>query len=280
MLGGKGTRLYPVTRHINKHLLPIGNKPLAYYSITNAILAGANDLNIIVPEEFLVTFENLFMDFCQLGLKIQVTPQLEPKGISDGILLSEKFIGSDNFLLLLGDNVFYGPHFSSKLVAMSNSSSACDLLLCSVNDPSRFGVALIENESITQVVEKPSQYLSNNAITGIYKFSSEAVDFAKMLSPSDRGELEITGIISEYIQKRQVSYQLLDRGYAWFDAGTLHSFDVCANFIRSIEKNMGYFIGSPEEALYNREICSSKELKIYLKDKPQNDYTNYLLDLC
>ena len=184
MLGGKGTRLYPVTGHINKHLLPVGNKPLAYYSITNAILAGARDLNVIVPEEFLLTFERLLMDLSQLGLKIQVTPQLEPKGISDGILLSEKFIGSDNFLLLLGDNVFYVPHFSSKLAAISKSTSACDLLLCSVNDPSRFGVALIEEDRIIEVVEKPRHFLSNKAITGIYKFSAEAIDFARMLSPS------------------------------------------------------------------------------------------------
>ena len=276
LAGGSGTRLYPCTIATNKHLIPISGKPMIYYSLSTLLLAGSTEVLVVTSPDYIESFRKLLSPLSQLGLKIYFGVQKKPAGISDGIKVSEHFLKNESFLLALGDNIFIGPKLSQKLLALTNNPSPCSLLLYAVDNPSQLGVAVLKNGSITEIVEKPKKFISKYAITGLYHFSSTAIEIVKNLKNSSRGELEITDLIRNYLNKKEVSFEIADRGYVWMDAGTLDDIRQADRLVSSLEQQQGYLVGSPEEILLGKGFCTKKDLSRYLDKLPLNNYTEYL----
>lgn len=258
LAGGSGTRLYPLTMITSKQLLPIYDKPMVYYPLSTLMLAGIRDILVISTPQDLPKFEMLLGDGSQFGIKLCYKIQPSPDGLAQAFLIGEEFIGDDSCAMVLGDNIFYGNGFTPMLKEATQKALNGEATIFGyyVNDPERFGIVEFnEDGKVISVEEKPSQPKSNYCITGLYFYDKRVVEFAKLVKPSARGELEITDLNRMYLQDGSLNVQLLGRGYAWLDTGTMDSLIEAAKFIQMIEKRQGIKISAPEEIAYiNRWI--------------------------
>ena len=264
LAGGAGTRLYPLTMVTSKQLLPVYDKPMIYYPLSTLMLAGIQDILIISTPEDTPRFEHLLGDGSQYGVHLQYKVQPSPDGLAQAFLLGEEFIGDDCCAMILGDNIFYGNGFSRILkaaVANAEGKGRCTVFGYYVPDPERFGVVEFDADGkVLSVEEKPKEPKSNYAVTGLYFYNKEVVEMAKQVKPSARGELEITTLNEMYLRQGRLDVQLLGRGFAWLDTGTMDSLVEAADFVRMVEKRQGIKISAPEEIGYKYGWISKEKL--------------------
>ncbi len=283
LAGGSGTRLYPVTLAINKHFLPIYNKPMIYYPLSLVMLLGIRDVLFIVNPQDLDDFRKLFGDGSHLGINIQYQIQEKPNGLAEGLVLAEEFIGDDTICYMLGDNIFFG-HDLVKIMAEARqeieNNGGAYVFGYYVKDPERFGVVEFDEKgNVISLEEKPKKPRSNYAVVGMYFYDNEAMEIAKNVKPSDRGELEITSVNEEYLKRGKLKVKLLGRGFAWFDAGTHDSFLEAGEFVATIEKKTGLMIGCIEEIAYRNGWIGREQLRKLAEKLAKTDYGKYLLKL-
>ena len=263
LAGGAGTRLYPLTMVTSKQLLPVYDKPMIYYPLSTLMLAGIKDILIISTPTDTPRFESLLGDGSQFGINLSYCVQPSPDGLAQAFILGEDFIDGDSCAMILGDNIFYGNHFSSMLKGAANSAEngSATVFGYYVNDPERFGIVEFdESGKVISVEEKPRYPKSNYAITGLYFYPSGVSELAKQVKPSERGELEITSLNEIYLMQGKLNVELLGRGFAWLDTGTMDSLVDAADFVRMIEQRQGVKISAPEEIAYRYEWISKDEL--------------------
>ncbi|MBP1907223.1 glucose-1-phosphate thymidylyltransferase [Paenibacillus turicensis] len=263
LAGGSGTRLHPLTKVTSKQLLPIYDKPMVYYPLSTLMLSGIRDILIISTPHDLPNFRELLGDGSQFGIKLSFREQQHPEGLAQAFLIAESFIKDDCCALILGDNIYYGSGLIKKLEeAVSNAyAGRATIFGYYVNDPERFGVMELDNEGVlVGLEEKPNTPKSNYCVTGLYFYDNRIIDYAKMIKPSLRGELEITDINRLYLQNESLDAQLLGRGFAWFDTGTMDSLMDAADFIRTVEKRQGVKISAPEEIAFRNGWISKENL--------------------
>ena len=278
LAGGKGTRMSPLTKAVNKQLLPIYDKPLIFYPLSILMLSKIKDILIIVNKGQLNQYKKLLPNGENLGIKITYIEQDEPKGLPDAFILGEKFIGSDNVSLILGDNFFYGQSLSNTLKRCTNLKNGAKVLLYKVNNPELFGVAKIDkkNQKIKILKEKPKKFISDQAVTGLYFFDNNVVHYAKGLKPSKRNELEIIDLLNKYKIKKKLSAEFLGRGDAWLDTVSIEDYYKTSAFVQAIENRQGLKIACLEEiALLNKWITKSQVMK-QVKFYGNCEYSNYL----
>ncbi len=283
LAGGKGTRQYPVTKVVNKHLLPIYNKPMIYYPLSVAMLLKISEILIVVNPEDKPMFQKLLKDGTQLGMKIEYAVQEKPRGLAEGLILAEDFIGRDTICYMLGDNIFYGHNLVSLLEEAKReveTGGGAYVFGYYVKDPERFGIVeLDEKGNPISLEEKPKKPRSNFAVVGLYFYDNQAIEIAKKVKPSSRGELEITSVNQKYLEMGRLKVKLMGRGFAWFDAGTHDSFLEAGEFVATVEKRTGLMIGCIEEIAY-RNGWITKEQLLKLADELNNtDYGMYLREL-
>jgi len=279
LAGGNGTRLYPLTKVVSKQLLPIYDKPMIYYSLSTLLLSGIRDILIISAPQDINFYEQLFSDGSQYGLNIQYKIQPSPDGLAQAFILGEDFIGDDNVAMVLGDNIFYGSGFSGKLkkcVKTVNDDNKAVVFGYEVKNPKRYGVVDFDNKgNAISIEEKPQYPKSNYAVVGLYFYPNSVINIAKSIKPSQRGELEITSVNSYYLNKSDLKVNILDRGFAWLDTGTIDSINNASNYIRTIEQRQGLKIACLEEIAYLNKFINENQLKELIKKLP-DDYANYL----
>ena len=278
--GGMGTRMSPLTKAVNKQLLPIYDKPLIFYPLSILMLAKIKDILIIVNKGQLDQYKKLIPNGDNLGIKITYKEQSKPRGLPDAFVLGEKFIGKENVAMILGDNFFYGQNLSSKLLECAKIKNGAKVLLHSVQNPELFGVAKVnENNKIVQIKEKPKKFISNNAITGLYFFDNKVVKYAKSLKPSKRGEVEIIDLLMKYKKKNKLSADFIGRGGAWLDTGSIDDYYKTIAFVQAIENRQGLKIACLEEiALLNKWI-NKKQILNSIKFYGNCEYSKYLKKL-
>ncbi|MCR6096287.1 glucose-1-phosphate thymidylyltransferase RfbA [Salipaludibacillus agaradhaerens] len=277
LAGGKGTRLYPLTKSISKQLLPIYDKPMIYYPLSVLMLAGIKDILIISTAEDTPRFQQLLGDGHDLGISLSYEIQSEPRGLADAFLIGESFIGNDDVALILGDNIFYGHEFTSQLERVRQNLDGATVFGYNVNDPSRFGVVEFdEHGRVLSVEEKPENPKSNYAITGLYFFDNNVVKFAKNVMPSDRGEIEITDVLAQYLVRNKLNVELMGRGFAWLDTGTHESLLEASQFIEIIEKRQSLKVACLEEIAYIKGYISREDLLELAKPLMKTEYGTYL----
>ena len=282
LTAGKGTRLHPASKIINKGLLPIYDKPMIYYPLSTLMLSGIKDILIISTPEDIDRFKDLLGDGSFLGIKLSYEIQDEPNGIADCFIIGEQFIGNDNVCLILGDNIFYGNHFGNtlrKTVSDVEENNRSTIFGYYVLDPERFGVIGFNSKmNVTSIEEKPQKPKSNYAAVGLYYYTNSVVDIAKNIKPSDRGELEITTVNQEYLKRKELSVKLLGRGNTWLDTGTHETLVDAAMFVRMTEQRQGLKIACPEEIAYRMGFIDKDSLLKMSKDY-NNEYGNYLIKI-
>ena len=263
LAGGKGTRMSPLTKAVNKQLLPIYDKPLIFYPLSILMLAKIKDILIIVNKGQLNQYKNLIPNGNNLGINITYKEQSSPRGLPDAFILGEKFIGKDNVALILGDNFFYGQNLTNKLIKNTKLKDGAKIILHKVNKPELYGVAKINSKNkVLLIKEKPKKFLSDLAITGLYFFDNKVIKYAKLLKPSKRGEIEIVDLINNYKKKKQLTADLIGRGGAWLDSGSIEDFYKTSAFVSAIENRQGFKIACIEEiALNNKWIKKKNKLK-------------------
>jgi|TARA_B110001452_G_scaffold266108_1_gene272158 glucose-1-phosphate thymidylyltransferase len=280
LAGGMGTRMSPLTKAVNKQLLPIYDKPLIFYPLSILMLAKIKDILIIVNKGQLDQYKKLIPNGRNLGINITYKEQDSPRGLPDAFILGEKFIKNDNVALILGDNFFYGQSLSKMLINSSTMKRGAKIILHKVLNPSLFGIAKLNNrKKIIKIKEKPKKFISNLAITGLYFFDNKVIEYAKKIKPSKRGELEITDILNKYKSKNMLSAEIIGRGGAWLDTGSIEDYYKTSAFVQAIENRQGLKIACIEEiALLNKWI-KKKELKNSIKFYGNCDYSKYLTKL-
>ena len=277
--GGMGTRMSPLTKAVNKQLLPIYDKPLIYYPLSILMLAKIKDILIIVNKGQLNQYKKLLPDGKRLGINLTYKEQNSPKGLPDAFILGEKFIGKQNVALILGDNFFYGQYLSKKLLDCTKLKHGAKVLLHRVVNPEKYGVAKVKNNKIKLIKEKPKNFISDLAITGLYFFDNKVVKYAKQLKPSKRKELEITDLLNKYKKLNKLSADYIGRGGAWLDTGSIEDFYKTSVFVSSIENRQGFKIACLEEiALLNKWI-NKKQIKDAIKFYGNCEYSSYLKKL-
>jgi len=283
LAGGSGTRLYPVTMAVNKHLLPVYNKPMIYYPLSLVMLLGIRDVLFIVNPNDLEIFKKLFKDGSYLGMNIRYQIQEKPNGLAEGLILAEDFIGDECVCYMLGDNIFYGHDLVRIMIEAKREveeRGGAYVFGYYVKDPERFGVVEFDkNGNVKSIEEKPRNPKSNYAVVGMYFYDNEAVGIAKRVKPSGRGELEITSVNEEYLRRGKLKVKLLGRGFAWFDAGTHDSFLEAGEFVATIEKKTGLMIGCIEEIAYRNGWIDKEQLIELARPLAKTDYGKYLLEL-
>ena len=280
MAGGLGTRLYPITKGISKQLLPIYDKPMIFYPISVLMLAGIREILIISTPEDINNYKKLLDDGSVYGINIDYKVQLNPDGLAHAFILGEEFIGDSNVSLILGDNIFYGQHFSENLQKASTNNNGATIFGYHVNDPQRFGVVEFdENNKAISIEEKPSNPKSNYAVTGLYFYDNEVINISKSLKPSNRGELEITDINNIYLSNSNLSVEILGRGFAWLDTGTHDSLLDAGKFVQTIEKRQGLKIACLEEIAFANGWISKEELNNQAEILSNTGYGEYLKTL-
>lgn len=280
LAGGSGTRLYPITKSTSKQLVPIYDKPMIYYPMSVLMLAGIKDFLIISTPEYTSQFEQLFNDGSDLGLNIQYKVQPQPNGLAEAFILGEEFIGDDSVALILGDNIFYGANLSEMLQAAAAKKKGATVFGYQVRDPERFGVvAFDENQKAVSIVEKPEQPKSNYAVTGLYFYDNDVINIAKSISPSERGELEISDVNQAYLDRGDLDVQVMGRGFAWLDTGTHDSLLEASSFIATIQKQQNLKVASLEEIAYRMGYITLTQLEALAQPLKKNDYGQYLLRL-
>ena len=277
LAGGMGTRMSPLTKAVNKQLLPIYDKPLIYYPLSILMLAKIKDILIIVNKGQLEQYKKLLPNGRNLGIKITYIEQNKPKGLPDAFVLGEKFIGKENVSMILGDNFFYGQNLSEKLINGSKLKTGAKVILHKVMKPELFGVAKINNKNkIIDIKEKPKKFISDYAITGIYFFDNKVVQYSKKLKPSKRGEVEIIDLLNIYRLKKQLSADFIGRGGAWLDTGSIEDFYKTTDFVSAIENRQGFKIACIEEISLNKKWISKKHILDSIKFYGNCEYSNYL----
>tara|TARA_Y100001970_G_scaffold107628_1_gene134613 strand:+ start:2667 stop:3542 length:876 start_codon:yes stop_codon:yes gene_type:complete len=280
LAGGKGSRMSPLTKAVNKQLLPIYDKPLIFYPLSILMLSKIKDILIIVNKGQLSQYRKILPDGKNLGINISYKEQMSPGGLPEAFLLGEKFIGKDNVALILGDNFFYGQNLTQKLVACTKLKKGAKILLHKVIKPELFGVAKInKSKKITSIKEKPKKFISDLAITGLYFFDNKVVEYSKKLKPSKRKELEITDLLKIYQKKRQLTADLIGRGGAWLDTGSIDDFYKTSAFVSAIENRQGFKIACLEEISLNNKWINKKQVIEQIKFYGRCEYSNYLQKL-
>ncbi len=279
LAGGSGTRLYPLTLSMSKQLLPIYDKPMIFYPISVLMLAGIREILIVTTAENLSDFKNLLGTGEDFGVEFTYVIQQKPEGIAQALILAEPFLAGFPCCLVLGDNIFYGQHFVERLNQATQVQQGCTVFAYHVTNPQRFGVVELDAEmKVLSIEEKPNQPKSNYVVTGLYFFDSTAVEVAKSLSPSQRGELEITDVIRSYISSNKLNVSLLGRGFAWLDTGTYDSLLDAGHFVETIEKRQGLKIACLEEIAYRKGWLSKEQVIARAQLFQQNAYGKYLLE--
>ena len=280
LAGGKGTRMSPLTKAVNKQLLPIYDKPLIFYPLSILMLAKIKDILIIVNKGQLEQYKKILPDGDNLGIKISYLEQNEPRGLPDAFVIGEKFIGKDNVAMILGDNFFYGQSLSKLLLENTKLKKGARVILHKVLKPDLFGVAKTNNKNkIIKIKEKPKKFFSDLAITGLYFFDNNVVKYAKKLKPSARGEVEIVDLLNIYKSKNQLYADLIGRGGAWLDTGSMDDFYKTSTFVSSIENQQGLKIACLEEIAFNNKWTNKSHLKQSIKFYGDCDYSKYLAKL-
>lgn len=280
LAGGSGTRLYPITKGVSKQLLPIYDKPMIYYPLSVLMLAGIKEVLIISTPDDIDGFKRLLGDGKELGIDISYAVQPSPDGLAQAFIIGEDFIGDSNVCLVLGDNIFYGQGFTPLLQQAVNRQKGATVFGYQVKDPERFGVVEFdENKRAISIEEKPNKPKSNFAVTGLYFYDNDVIEIAKQVKPSERGELEITTINQLYMERGDLSVELLGRGFAWLDTGTHESLLEAGMFVETIEKRQGYKIACLEEIAYNSGWLSKQQLLDIGQSMSKNIYGQYLLSI-
>ena len=280
LAGGYGTRMSPLTKAVNKQLLPIYDKPLIFYPLSILMLAGIRDILIIVNQGQLQQFNKILPMGKNLGIKISYAQQKYPKGLADAFIIGEKFINKENVALILGDNFFYGQSLTEKLKECAKLKSGAKVFLHPVSNPSLYGVVKINKKNkIIKILEKPIKYLSNLAITGLYFFDNQVVKYSKNLKPSKRNEIEIVDILKKYNNKNKLSAEFIGRGGAWLDAGSIKDFYEASSFVAALENRQGLKIACLEEIAFSKHWINKKQIKLAIKFYGECEYSNYLRKL-
>lgn len=278
LAGGSGTRLYPLTKVISKQLMPIYDKPMIYYPLSTLMLAGIKDILVITTSRDSESFQTLLGDGSQWGIKISYKVQPSPDGLAQAFIIGEEFINGEGCALILGDNIFYG-HDLSKLVKIATQKeNGATIFAYYVKDPKRYGIVEFDkNRKAISLEEKPEKPKSNFAVTGLYFYDKNVVEYAKSIKPSARGELEITDLNKIYLEKGNLNVETLGRGYAWLDTGTHESLLQAASFVETVQDRQGLKIACPEEIAYNLGYINKEQLKELAKPLAKNEYGQYLL---
>ena len=280
LAGGMGTRMSPLTKAVNKQLLPIYDKPLIFYPLSILMLAKIKDILIIVNKGQLEQYKKIIPNGNNLRINITYKEQESPKGLPDAFILGQKFIGKDNVALILGDNFFYGQSLSKMLINSSKLKNGAKIVLYKVSNPELFGVAQLNaNKKIIKIKEKPRKFVSNFAITGLYFFDNSVIDYAKKLTPSKRGELEITDILNKYRSKNKLSAEVIGRGGAWLDTGSIADYYKTIAFVQAVEDRQGLKIACLEEIAFLNKWIKKKEILNSIKFYGNCEYSKYLKKL-
>ena len=280
LAGGSGTRLYPITKGVSKQLLPIYDKPMVYYPLSVLMLAGIREVLIISTPDDIEGFKRLLGDGSQFGIQIEYAVQPSPDGLAQAFIIGEEFIGNSNVCLVLGDNIFYGQGFTPMLKQAVARAKGATVFGYQVKDPERFGVVEFdEQKRAISLEEKPTQPKSNFAVTGLYFYDNDVIQIAKEVKPSERGELEITTVNQMYLERGDLSVELLGRGFAWLDTGTHASLLEAAQFVETLEKRQGYKVACLEEIAFNQGWLSKEQVLQIGQSMSKNDYGQYLISL-
>ena len=280
LAGGKGTRMSPLTKAVNKQLLPIYDKPLIFYPLSILMLSNIRDILIIVNKGQLEQYKKILPDGNNLGIKISYKEQDKPRGLPDAFVLGEKFIGKSNVAMILGDNFFYGQNLTSRLLQNTKLKTGAKVVLYKVQKPEAFGVAKIDSKNkILSIKEKPKRFISDLAITGLYFFDNNVVKYAKKLKPSKRNEVEIVDLLNVYRRKKQLSADLIGRGGAWLDTGSIEDFYKTSAFVSAIENRQGFKIACLEEISLNKKWINKSHIKKSINFYGNCEYSGYLKKL-
>ena len=280
LAGGSGTRLYPITKAVSKQLLPLYDKPMIYYPISVLMLAGIKEILIISTPRDLPMYKDLLGDGSNLGIEFSYAIQDNPNGLAEAFIVGEEFIGSDNVALILGDNIFHGHRFTEILERATNLEEGAVIFGYYTNNPEAFGVVEFDDEgNVLSIEEKPEKPKSNYIVPGLYFYDNDVIEIAKNVKPSDRGEVEITSVNEEYLNRGKLKVELLGRGMAWLDTGTHNGLLEAANFIETIQKRQGLYIACLEEIAYSKGYISSDELLKTAQELKKTDYGQYLFKL-
>ena len=280
LAGGSGTRLYPLTKIISKQLLPLYDKPMIYYPLSVLMLSGIRDILIISTPKDIHLYKELLGNGKQIGLNFSYAIQDKPRGLADAFIVGEDFIGMDKVALILGDNIFYGQEFIEKIRRAVTRDDGATIFGYYVNDPTRFGIVEFdEQRNVISLEEKPKYPKSNYAIPGLYFYDNEVVSIAKNITPSDRGELEITAVNNEYLKKGKLKVELLGRGMAWLDTGTCSSLQKAGNFVETIQTRQGLYLACIEEIAYRKGYIDKEQLLKLAEPLQKTDYGRYLISI-
>ncbi len=280
LAGGYGTRLYPLTRSINKHLLPIFDKPMIYYSLSTLMIMGIRKICIVCNPNDIEQFSNLLGDGSKFGIEIHYKKQTRPSGIPDGLLVAKDFVKDSDVTLILGDNIIYGSGLSDLIDYSNFSGNGAQIYSYKVKNPSDYGVIVQNNDgSIAELVEKPKDNISDNAVIGLYHFNNSVFEICESIEPSSRGEVEIVDVLNIYLEQGKLHNKLINRGFAWLDTGTIELINKASVYIEAVQSRQGHLICSPEEIAYRRGYINKDQFLSLINTYPNGNYKNSLNDV-